>query len=185
MRLPEVTQRDALPENMRHVFDSLTGTRGAVRPPFSVILNHPEVCSLVEQVGAFTRFRSSLSKDVIETATLAAAREFDCRFEWAAHVPQALNAGVPSAVVDAIANEGDVSQLSATSALVITYVRQLLHDHRVDDATRQSVLQTFGKEGALELTLTAGYYGMLASFLNVLQIEPAAEAVQLPGTSAP
>ena len=30
--------------------------------------------------------------------------------------------------------------------------------------------------------MTAGYYGMLASFLNVLQIEPAADAVQLAGT---
>jgi len=30
--------------------------------------------------------------------------------------------------------------------------------------------------------MTAGYYGMLASFLNVLQIEPASDTPQLAGT---
>ena len=92
MRLPEVSSRDALPEDKRHIYDYLAETRGAVRPPFSVLLNHPDVCYLVSQVGTFARFKSELTKDVIETATLTAAREFDCRFEWAAHVPQARNA---------------------------------------------------------------------------------------------
>ena len=182
MRLPEVSQRDALPEDKRHIYDYLAETRGAVRPPFSVLLNHPDVCHLVSQVGTFARFKSALTRDVIETATLTAAREFDCRFEWAAHVPQALNAGVAADVVDAIANKSDVSKLNGNAPLVISYVRQVLKDHRVDDATWSAVNQAFGKEGALELTMTAGYYGMLASFLNVLQIEPAADAAQLPGT---
>jgi len=182
MRLPEVSSRDALPEDKRHIYDYLAETRGAVRPPFSVLLNHPDVCHLVSQVGTFARFKSALTKDVIETATLAAAREFDCRFEWAAQVPQARNAGVAEGVIEAIASKGDVSKLGDKEALVISYVRQVLHDHRVDDATWSAANAAFGKEGTLELTMTAGYYGMLASFLNVLQIEPPADAPQLPGT---
>ena len=182
MRLPSLEDRNALPEDKRHVYDYLAETRGAVRPPFSVLLNHPDVCHLVSQVGTFARFKSALSKDVIETATLAAAREFDCRFEWAAHVPQARNAGVADDVIAAIESKGDVSKLDWVPALVIGYVRQVLHDHRVDDATWQGVLDSFGQDGALELTMTAGYYGMLASFLNVLQIEPASSAPQLAGT---
>ena len=182
MRLPSIEDRNALPEDKRHIHDYLAETRGAVRPPFSVLLNHPDVCYLVSQVGTFARFKSALTKDVIETATLAAAREFDCRFEWAAHVRQAKNAGVGEDVIAAIENKSDLAKLDWVPALVIGYVRQVLHDHRVDDATWQRVLETFGKEGALELTMTAGYYGMLASFLNVLQIEPASDAPQLAGT---
>jgi 4-carboxymuconolactone decarboxylase len=182
MRLPSIEQRDVLPEDKRHIYDYLAETRGAVRPPFSVLMNHPDVCYLVSQVGTFARFKSALTKDVIETATLTAAREFDCRFEWAAHVPQAKNAGVGDNVIAAIDNKSDVAGLDDKAALVIKYVRQVLHDHRVDDATWSAVNAAFGKEGALELTMTAGYYGMLASFLNVLQIEPAVDAVQLSGT---
>ena len=114
MRLPEVSSRDALPEDKRHIYDYLAETRGAVRPPFSVLLNHPDVCYLVSQVGTFARFKSDLTKDVIETATLTAAREFDCRFEWAAHVPQARNAGVSEDVIQAIASKGGDVSSSAT-----------------------------------------------------------------------
>src|SRR6476646_6921843 len=135
MRLPSVEQRDALPEDKRHIYDYLAETRGAVRPPFSVLLNHPDVCYLVSQVGTFARFKSALTKDVIETATLAAARQFDCRFEWAAHVPQARNAGVSDQVISAIETKGDLSGLGDKEALVIRYVRQVLDNHRVDDAT--------------------------------------------------
>ena len=139
MRLPSVEQRDVLPEDKRHIYDYLAETRGAVRPPFSVLMNHPDVCYLVSQVGTFARFKSALTKDVIETATLTAAREFDCRFEWAAHVPQAKNAGVGDNVIAAIDNKGDVAGLDDKAALVIRYVRQVLHDHRVDDATWSAV----------------------------------------------
>ena len=90
--------------------------------------------------------------------------------------------GVAEGVIEAIASKGDVSKLGDKEALVISYVRQVLHDHRVDDATWSAANAAFGKEGALELTMTAGYYGMLASFLNVLQIEPASSAPQLAGT---
>jgi len=135
MRLPSVEDRNALPEDKRHIYDYLAETRGAVRPPFSVLLNHPDVCYLVSQVGTFARFKSALTKDVIETATLAAARQFDCRFEWAAHVPQARNAGVSDQVISAIETKGDLSGLGDKEALVIRYVRQVLDNHRVDDAT--------------------------------------------------
>jgi len=180
MRLPEVSRRDALPADKRQVFDYLAETRGGVRLPFSALLNHPEVCYRVAHVGSFARFESSLPNDVTEIATLAAAREFDCRFEWAAHAQLAPRAGVRPEVIEAIGSKADTSSLKETEAVVINYVRQLLHDHRVDDATWSALVKAFGEGGALELTMTAGYYGMLASFLNVLEIEPAAGAPQLP-----
>src|SRR5262245_23766590 len=144
MRLPSIEDRNTLPEDKRHIHDYLAETRGAVRPPFSVLLNHPDVCYLVSQVGTFARFKSALTKDVIETATLTAAREFDCRFEWAAHVPQARNAGVRDEVIVAIESKGDLSSLDEKSAMVVRYVRQVLEEHRVDDGTGAAVNATFG-----------------------------------------
>ena len=180
MRLPEVTQKETLPADKQHVFDYLAETRGGVRLPFSAILNHPEVCYRVAHVGSFARFESTLPKDVTEIATLAAAREFDCRFEWAAHAQMAPNAGVRPEAIEAIGRKADTTALNDTEKLVVGYVRKVLRDHRVDEETWNAATKAFGDKGALELTLTAGYYAMLASFLNVLEIEPAAGAPQLP-----
>jgi 4-carboxymuconolactone decarboxylase len=181
-RLPEITSRDELPEESREIFDYIEKTRGGVHLPYSVFLHLPELAYRKLHVGSYVRFETTLPRNVSELAICTAAREFDCRFEWAAHVPQAKNAGVSDNVIAAIESKGDVAGLNDKAAMVIKYVRQVLQDHRVDDATWSAVNAAFGKEGALELTMTAGYSGMLASFLNVLQIEPAADAVQLAGT---
>jgi 4-carboxymuconolactone decarboxylase len=180
-RLPEVTDRDSLREDQRYVFDYLAETRGGVRPPFSVILNHPEVCYRVAHVGSFARFESSLPKDVIETATCVAAREFECNFEWAAHARMAAENGVTEAAMDAITNQKGLDGLSDQEQLVIGFARQLLRDHRVDDATWNAAVAHWGAKGALELTMTVGYYAMLACLLNVTQIEPSPASPRMPG----
>ena len=180
-RLPEVTDRNSLPESQRHVFDYLQETRGGVRPPFSVILNHPEVCYRVAHVGSFARFESSLPKDVIETATCVAAREFECNFEWAAHARAAGENGVSDAAIDVITNKKPLDGLSEQEKLVIGFARQLLQDHRVDDATWNAAVANWGAGGALELTMTVGYYGMLACLLNVTQIEAPEGSPRMPG----
>ena len=179
-RLPEVTDRNALPEDQRHIFDYLAETRGAVRLPFSELLNHPEVCYRVAHVGSFARFDSSLPKNVIEAATCVAAREYECEFEWAAHARMAGEVGVSPEALDAITHKKGIDGLNDQEKLVIGFARQLLNDHRVDDATWNGAVANWGAKGALELTMTVGYYCMLACLLNVTQIEAPAGAPRLP-----
>ena len=42
-RLPEVLDKNALPADKQHIHDYLASTRGAVRLPFSAVLNNPEL----------------------------------------------------------------------------------------------------------------------------------------------
>jgi len=184
-RLPEVTDRDSLPEDKRFAFDYLAETRGGVRLPFSVILNHPEVCYRVAHVGSFARFESSLPREVIETATCVAAREFECNFEWAAHARMASENGVSEAVMEVITNQKGLDGLSDQEKLVVGFARQLLREHRVDDATWSAAVAHWGGNGALELTMTVGYYCMLACLLNVTQIPAPAGAITMPGAKVP
>jgi 4-carboxymuconolactone decarboxylase len=179
-RLPEVTDRNALPEDQRHVFDYLAETRGGVRLPFSEILNHPEVCYRVAHVGSFARFESSLPKDVIETATCVAAREYDCEFEWAAHARMAGENGVRPEALDVITHKKSLDGLNDHERLVIGFARQLLVQHRVDDDTWNGAISHWGAKGALELTMTVGYYCMLACLLNATQIEAPEGSPRLP-----
>src|SRR6266568_7214928 len=139
-RLPEVLHRELLAENERLAFDYLEKTRGNVRLPFSVLLNHPELCYRIAHVGSFVRFDSSLPRAVTELATLVAAREFDCAFAWADHADAALTAGVSEGAIAMVRAEGDAIGLSDDESLVISYGRELLRDHRVADETYATVL---------------------------------------------
>lgn len=179
-RLPEVLDREALSEEQREVYDYIVKTRGRVGLPYSVFLNHPELCNLKLAVGTYVRFNTSLPHDILELAICTAAREMDCRFEWAAHAAAAQRAGVSPEVVDIIAYKKQLDGLPEEQALPIRFARQTLRQHRVDDATYGAALERYGTRGVIELTAAIGYYIMSACWMNVLEIEPPADRPQLP-----
>jgi 4-carboxymuconolactone decarboxylase len=84
MRLP-VIDPDEMTPRQREVADRIAGRRGAVRGPFHVWLNSPELCDRVESLGAFLRFESSLPLRLRELSLLIAARHFDAQYSWNAH----------------------------------------------------------------------------------------------------
>ncbi len=179
-RLPEVLDRNQLPEDQRDLFEYLAGTRGSVRLPFSLILNSPETARRISHLGTFLRFESSLPKDVIELAVLTTAREFDCHHEWAAHSRLAKEVGISDATIEIIGNRRPLTELSQEETLPVRFARELLQEHAASDAAFDAALQEFGDAGVIELTATIGYYGMLACLLNALEVIPPDTANQLP-----
>lgn len=179
-RVPLIEQRSDIPENAAHHFDSIASSRGRISGPFAVLLNSPEVAGRAAHLGAYIRFESTLDEDIKELAIITAAREFDCDYEWSAHVVLARNAGVRAEAIDAVANRGPLDGLTEDESLVIGYGRETFRDKRVSDATFDAAKERFGVQGVTELTATMGYYGMLACALNTFEVEPAPDAERLP-----
>ena len=179
-RLPEVLDRNALPEDKREIHDYLAKTRGAVRLPFSAFLNNPELTYRIAHVGSYIRFDGSLPDKTRELAILASAREMDARFEWAGHARLAKELGISDSTIDAIASRKAPAGLTEEEALPVRAAQQLLREHKVDDATFNAAREQFGDAGVVELLGTIGYYSLMACVLNGLEIEPPPEAPQLP-----
>ena len=179
-RLPEVLDRDALPEDKREIHDYLAQTRGAVRLPFSAFLNNPELTYRIAHVGSYIRFDSSLPDRVRELAIMATAREVSARFEWAGHVRLARELGISDDMIDAIANRKAPEGFSEDDALPVKVAQALLKDHVLSDDLFNAAHAKFGNAGVVELLATVGYYSLMGCVLNGLQIEPPADAPQLP-----
>src|SRR5439155_294807 len=86
-RVEPITRREQVPEAHRAIFDTVAEGRGSVRGPFSILMYSPVLCRRLLDVGTFLRFNSRLEADSRELAILAAAREKDCPYIWAAHAP--------------------------------------------------------------------------------------------------
>ena len=179
-RVPQIQKRSDVPSEAAHHFDSIASSRGRVSGPFSVLLNSPEVAGRAAHLGAYLRFESTLEPDIKELAIITTSREFDCDYEWSAHVVLAREAGVRTAAIDAVANRGPLDELEADESLVIGYGREMFGNKRVSDATFTAAKEKFGNQGVTELTATMGYYGMLACALNTFEVEPAPDAERLP-----
>jgi len=177
-RLPEILDANQLPEDQRDLFEYLAGTRGSVRMPFSVVAHSPETARRISHLGTFLRFESTVPHLYNELAICAVGREFDCRHEFYAHARLAREAGASEEVLDIIAYRKPLDTLSEDEALPIRYARELLRDHKAKDETFNAIVEKYGNAGAVELTAVIGYYSMMASLLNGLQIyTPESEGV--------
>ena len=179
-RLPEITEREGLDADGQQAFDYIVESRGRVGLPYSVFLHHPTWALQKLKVGAQVRFETSLPHNISELVICTAAREMDCRFEWAAHAGAAARRGISESTIDVIAYKKGLDGLSDEERLPIDFARQLLRNHRVDDATYAAALALYGPRGVLEMAATAGYYIMSACWMNVMEIEPPADRAQLP-----
>jgi 4-carboxymuconolactone decarboxylase len=162
-------KEDLAPENQK-VYDAIAQSRGVVGGPWRALLHSPEIAHRTMHLGSYVRFESSLEKKLIEMTALVAARELDCKHEWAAHVNHGQKAGIPLATIRAVHQRQGVEHFSTEDAQIVSFVREMLHSHRVSEPTFQAIYGRFGEKGMVELTATIGYYAMLACTLNTFDV---------------
>lgn len=158
-------------EEQRAVFETVTnGPRGVLRGPLRAALHRAELADKWQQLGELLRYRTSLAPRLSELAILVTARHWDSQFEWHAHEPIALAAGLSPAVIGAIARAERPVFGHIDEAIIFDYADELLRNHHVHDETYERALQLLQAVGIVELTALVGYYSMVALTLNAHQI---------------
>jgi 4-carboxymuconolactone decarboxylase len=143
------------------------GPRGEVRGPFNVLLRSPELMSPLQKVGEYLRFRCQLDRRIAEMATLIAARHWTQNYEWSAHHPLALKAGLKPEVAQAIAEGRRPTGMAQDEEIVYDALTEALNNKSVSDATYERAVKHFGEQNLVDLMAIAGYYALLAMLLNV------------------
>lgn len=169
-RIATIDKKEDLGPEDHNVYDAIAQSRGAVGGPWRALLYSPELAYRTMHLGSFVRFESSLDHELVEFTALVAARELDCKHEWAAHVQHAQKAGIPMATIRAVYAKQGVETFSAEDAQIVSFVREMLHGHRVSETTFQAVYGRLGEKKMVELTATIGYYAMLACTLNTFDV---------------
>jgi 4-carboxymuconolactone decarboxylase len=164
------------PETMtaeqKKVADAIqSGPRGAgLRGPFNALLRSPELCDLVQRVGAFVRFGSSIPPRLNELAIIMAGRKWGAQYEFYAHRRLAIEAGLAPEIADAVAAHQRPASMDADEAIVYDFVSELLGTGHVSDANFQRVKDKFGERGVVDLVGAVGYYSLVSMTLNVAQV---------------
>ncbi len=171
---------DKMSAAQRSVADAImSGPRKGMSGPFNAWLRSPELADRLQKVGEYIRFNTSLDKRVNEMAILMTAQAWGSTYEWYAHAPLALKAGLDPAIVAAIGAGRKPDNMKDDEAVVWEFTTQLRRDHGVDDATYARALEKFGEQGIMDLVAVNGYYDVVSMTLNVARVAPPADA-QLP-----
>jgi 4-carboxymuconolactone decarboxylase len=153
----------------------LSGPRKTMSGPFNAWLRSPELADRLQKVGEYVRFNTSLDKRVNEMAILMTARYWGSQYEWYAHVPLAIKAGLDPAIVAAIGAGRTPEQMKEDEAIVWEFTTQLRRDHGVDDEIYAKALDKFGEAGIMDLVAVNGYYDVVSITLNVAHVAPPAD----------
>lgn len=182
-RLPPIDPNN-LSDAQRPVYDRIAnGPRKGVRGPLAIWLHRPELAECAQALGRYCRYDTCLEPRLSELAILMMGRHWLAEYEWAAHKPFALEAGLAPDIIDAIRDDQQPAFENADEALVYRFIREL-HAHReISSSLYTEFTELLGTDAAVDLVGIAGYYTLISMTIKVFEVPPPAGATpELPTT---
>jgi 4-carboxymuconolactone decarboxylase len=181
IRLPAIPEDQLTPEQRSLMSAIASGPRGTFKMsgPFFCYLHAPGFGELAQKLGAYCRFGTSIAPRLTEFAILATAQFWKAHYEWAAHEPQALKAGVKPATIQALRAGREPTSAPKDERAIYAFIKQLYATRRAGDRAYKAAHAVVGDAGMVELVGLLGYYAMVAMTLNVFRM-PVAEGTPLP-----
>ena len=165
------------PETMtteqKAMYDSImAGPRHSIEGPFNAWLRSPVLGDRLQRVGEYLRFNTTIPHNLNEFAILITAVEWNSGFEWYAHYPLAMKAGLEPAVALDLQEGRRPANMTADETLVYDFATQLHRRHQVADVVFDAAVKRFGEQGVTDLMALLGYYGLVSMTLNVAEVMP-------------
>ena len=135
-------------------------------PPWTVMLRVPDLVVPSLELRLHNVNNSALSRKLTELAILIAARHWTNNYEWNAHNPLAVTAGVNPAIIAAIADGRRPEHMAEDEEILYDFCTELLHNQSISDATYARALGKFGEPGIVEAASLEGYYTYLSMIMN-------------------
>jgi len=165
-RLPPIPA-DKMTDAQRKAAAEFRAARGTdPTGPFSVMLRIPELMDLTFKWRQHVQLRSAFDQRLTELVILVTARHWNQQYEWNAHEPLALKAGLKPDIIAAVAAGRRPDHMAEDEAILYDLTTELVRHHGVSDPTYARALAKFGEVGIVEATSLSGYYALLAGVMN-------------------
>ena len=164
---------EAMTTEQKAMYDGImAGPRHSIEGPFNAWLRSPVLGDRLQRVGEYLRFNTTIPHNLNEFAILITAVEWTSGFEWYAHYPLAMKAGLEPAKATDLQEGRRPANMTADETLVYDFATQLHRRHQVTDAVFDAAVKRFGEQGVTDLIALLGYYGLVSMTLNVAEVVP-------------
>ena len=128
--------------------------------PYIPLLNHPQLAKLIEQLGYYYKYESTLPREIYQFVVLILAKRSGVAFVWDDHVASARAAGLPGDVIDTVKGG---SKVLAEPFDMVSQIADCAFAYRsIPQALQDRVVSRFGLHGLIEIVTLCGYYSMMA-----------------------
>jgi 4-carboxymuconolactone decarboxylase len=164
---------DETPQKVRDFFEKMqANSDGAEIMNIFKMMAHSNIC-----VREFIRLgnklltRAHLEHHFRELAILRIAQLHAARYEWAQHVPIAIGTGVSRDQIKELERWSDSSHFSGEEKAVLKYTEEVVRNSQPNDETFEAASAFLDYPALVELTLSVGYWSMVAKFLKTFKVE--------------
>jgi 4-carboxymuconolactone decarboxylase len=173
---------DRLTEAQKPVVARLAkSVRNGLGGPFDIMLRSPDMANGMVELFEYYRFKTRLEPRLKEFAILILAREWSAQFEWFAHKPAAVKAGLSETTIEQLRRGERPTALQADEAVIYALAVALIRDHAVGDAVFDRARALLGDERLVDLISMIGEYMKVALLLNAGRVGvPDGNEVPLP-----
>ncbi|MGQ0749031.1 MAG: carboxymuconolactone decarboxylase family protein [Betaproteobacteria bacterium] len=176
-RVPLLSGHADVPPEHQHFLDRIVRTRGWIPPAFQVLLHTPDAAERAAHIGAYLLYESGLTPATRALVALIAARALDCDYLWTVSAHAAQDAKVDSQLVTAIERGRLAQEAGSDERALLHFCGQLLGgNHHMDEAAYQAALKAFGVAGLIQISVTLGYFVMMALIVNAFEVSPPADS---------
>jgi 4-carboxymuconolactone decarboxylase len=165
-RMPPIPREKMTEAQAKAAAEFAAARNSSPTGPFAVMLRVPELMTLSFKWREHVQFRSALDQRLTEFAILIAARHWTQQYEWNAHYPAAIRAGLKQEIAAAVAERRRPDRMADDEEILYDLCTELQQNQSVSDATYARALAKFGEPGIVEAASLQGYYAMLAMVMN-------------------
>ena len=144
--------------------------RGRISPVYRTLLNSAPLADGWERLLTAIRNNSSVPPQLRELVILRVAVLNDVPFEFDAHVPLALQAGLTEEKIKGLRAMDVDQRFDELERAVLKLTDEMTRNLRVDDAVFARLRPHFDARALVELVATVAAYNMVSRFLVALQI---------------
>jgi 4-carboxymuconolactone decarboxylase len=168
-RMPPIPADQLTPAQKRSIELLQATPRGitVARGPFVPLLRSPGLLDRLQAVGEYLRFHNTIPQTLVEMTILMTARQWTQQYEWNAHYPLALKAGLKPEIIAAIAAGRHPQGMTVDEDMVYNFVTELTENKSVSDLTYDRLVKKFGEQGVIDTTGLVGYYSTLGAIMSV------------------
>ena len=166
-----ITAKSDLAPEHHAVADAVLKVFGHIRGPFSVLLHSPALAERLVPMVGFVRDGTIVEPNLRFVAILAAARECNAPYVWAAQVAQARKHAIREDLIDHIRSRGDPAKLPPEERDVMNYALQIVRTHQADKALFDILRTRHGVQWLVELTATFNFFVFVSGLANAFEVD--------------
>lgn len=137
---------------------------------YRALANAPAMLDAWIEFAWTLRDACTSSRGVRELCILRVATLTDAEYEWDAHVPMALGAGVSPTQLEDLATWSTSPHFSALERAALAATDELIERSELADTTWAELHAQFGDQQSVEVVLTISFYACVSRVLHGLAI---------------